>query len=62
MQEHFYALYVFTVQSNVGVTTTPPLLVDFEDLPYPQGRSYTPRFCIKMTAQDARAVIKNHFA
>ncbi len=34
MLEHFYALYVFTVQSNGGVATT-PLLVDFEDLPYP---------------------------
>ncbi len=39
-----------------------PLLVEFEDLPYPRGRSYTPRFCIKMTAKDAQAVIKNHFA
>ncbi len=29
MQEHFNALYVFTVQSNGGVGTTPPLLVDF---------------------------------
>ncbi len=34
MKEHFYALYLFTVQSNGGVST--PLLVDFEDLPYPQ--------------------------
>ncbi len=42
MQEQFYALYVFTVQSNGGVAT--PLLVDFEDLPYPRGRSYTLRF------------------
>ncbi len=58
--EHFYALYVFTVQSNSGVETL--LLVDFEDLPYPRGRSYTPRFCIKMTAKDARAVSKNDFA
>ncbi len=39
-----------------------PLLVDFEDLPYPRGRSCTPRFCIKMTAKDARTAIKNHFA
>ncbi len=31
MQEHFCAFYVFTVQSNGGVATT-PLLVDFEDL------------------------------
>ncbi len=38
-----------------GVATTTPLLVEFEDLPYPWGRSYTPRFCIKMTAKDARA-------
>ncbi len=54
MQEHFYALYVFIVQSNGGVATTPtPLLVDFEDLPYPRGRSYTPRFGIKMTAKDS---------
>ncbi len=60
MQEHFYALYGFTVQSNGGVATT-PVLVDFEDLTYPQGRSYTPLFCIKMTAKDARTVIKNHF-
>ncbi len=61
MQEHFYALYVFTVQSNDGVATS-PLLFDFEDLPYPRGRSYTPRFCIKMTAKDARTAIENHFA
>ena len=53
MQEHFYALYVFTVQGNGGVATT-SVLVDFEDLPYPRGRFYTPRFCIKMTAKDAR--------
>ncbi len=59
MQEHFYALYVFTVQS-IGVATT-PLLVDFEDLPYPRG-SYTPRSCIEMTAKDARTAIQNHFA
>ncbi len=47
MQEHFYhvyALYMFTVQSNGGVATTHLLLVNFEDLPYPRGRSYTPRF------------------
>ncbi len=61
MHEHFYALYVFTVQSKGGVATT-PLLVDFEDLPYPWGRSYAPRFCIKVTAKDAWAVMKNHFA
>ncbi len=36
MQGHFYALYLFIVQSNNGVATTPPLLVDFEDLPYPR--------------------------
>ncbi len=62
MQEHFYALYVLTVQSNGGVAISPPLLADFEDLPYPRGMSYTPRFCIKMTAKDARPVIKNHFS
>ncbi len=61
MQEHFYALYVFTVQSNGEVATTPPLLVDFEYLPYP-GKVLYPLFCIKMTAKDARTVIKNHFA
>ncbi len=61
MQEHFYALYRFTVQSNGGVAAT-ALLVDFEDLPYPRVRSYTPRFCIDMTAKDAQAAIKNHFA
>ncbi len=55
MQEHFYALYVFTVRSNGGVATTPPLLVDFEDLPYPV-------FASKMTAEDARTAIKDHFA
>ncbi len=33
MQEHLYVLYVFTVQSNGGMATT-PLLVDYEDLPY----------------------------
>ena len=60
MKEHFYAFYVFTVQNNGGVAPPPPL-VDFEDLPYPRGRSYTPRFCIKMTAKDARAVIKKSF-
>ena len=42
LQEDFYALYVFTEQSNGGVTTT--LLVDYDDLPYPTGRSYTPPF------------------
>ncbi len=57
MQEHFYPLNMFTVQSNGGVA-----LVDFEDLPYPRGRSYTPRFCIKKTAKDARTAIKNPFA
>ncbi len=36
MREHFDALYVFTVQSNGEVATTPPLLVNFEDLPYPR--------------------------
>ncbi len=41
MQEHFSALYVFTVQINGGVAT-PPLRVDFEDLPYPRERPYTP--------------------
>ncbi len=61
MEEHFYALYVFTLRSNGGVAST-PLLVDFEDLPYPQGRSYTPRFYIKMTAKDARTATKIHFA
>ncbi len=60
MQEHFNAFYVFTVQSVGGVAT--PLLVDFENLPYPRGRSYTPRFCIKMTAKDAWAAVKNYFA
>ncbi len=36
MQEHFYALYVLTVQSTVIVEWQPPsLLVDFEDLPCP---------------------------
>ncbi len=37
MQEPFYALYVFTVESN-GEVAPPhpqPPLVDFEDLPYP---------------------------
>ncbi len=60
MQEHFNVLYVFTVQSNGGVA--PPLLVDFEDLPYPRGRSYTLCFCINMTAKDARTTMENHFA
>ena len=59
---HSTTVYVFSVQSNGGVATTPsPLLADFEDLPYPWGMSYTPRFCIKVTAKDAQAVIKNHF-
>ena len=39
----------FTVQSNGGVATTPYLL------PYPPGKVPSPRFCIKMTAKDARA-------
>ena len=60
MQEQLYALYMFTVQSNGGVVTT--LLVDFEDLLYPGECTIHPFFCIKMTANDARAVIKNHFA
>ena len=59
MQEHNYVLYMFTVQSNRRVATT-PLLVDFEDFPYPwEGPT---RFCIKITARDTRVVIKNHFA
>ncbi len=63
MQEHFYALYV----SNGGVATT-PLIVEFEVLPYPRvGEGPIPPplfffFCINMTAKDARAAIKNHFA
>ncbi len=55
----FYVFYVFTVQSQWwSGNHPPPLLVDFEDLPYPRGRSYTPRFCTKMTAKDARTVLK----
>ncbi len=61
MQERCYAFYVFTVQRNGGLATT-LLLVDFEDLSFSRGRSQTPRFCIKMTAKDARTAIKNHFA
>ncbi len=30
-------------------------------LTLPRGRSYTPRFCIKMPAKDARSATTNHF-
>ena len=56
MQEHYYLLYVFTVQSQWW-SGNPPL-VDFADSPYNRGRSYTHRFCIKMTAKDARTATK----
>ncbi len=35
MQEQFYALYVFTVQSNGGVATTPPYLSTLKIYPTP---------------------------
>ena len=59
MQEH--TLYVFTVQSNGAVATTPHTcrLLRFT---LPPGKVLYPPFCIKMTAKDARAVIKNHVA
>ncbi len=52
MHEHFYALYVFTVQSNGRVETTPsPLLVDFEDLTYPRGRCFASKLTQRMPGQ-----------
>ncbi len=62
MQEHFVMYFTCLLYKVIGGVATTPLLVDFEDLPYPRGRSYTPSFCIKMTAKDARRAIKNHFA
>ncbi len=52
MQEHFYALYVFTVQSNGGVVTN-PYLSTLKTYPNPGDRESPmhPVFCIKMTAK-----------
>ncbi len=48
MQEHLNALYAFTVQSNHhGGMATTPLLVDFEDLPYPLEGPMHPVFASK---------------
>ncbi len=56
MQEHFCALYVFTVQRNGGVATPPP---PYLSTPTPgEGNNYTPRSCIKMTAKDAGQLLK----
>ena len=60
IQEHFHALYVFTVQSTGGVAT-PTNLSTLKIYPAP-GEGPIHRFCIKMTTKDARAVIKSHFA
>ena len=60
MQEHFYVLNVFTVQSQWWSGNT-PLLVEFEDLPYPGEGPIPPIFASKMTAKDAWTAIKNHF-
>ncbi len=62
MQEYFYALYLFTVQINGGVATIPPYLSTLKIYPNSVEGLYTPRFFIKMTAKDARVVIKNHFS
>ncbi len=58
IQKHVYALHVFTVQSNGGVVTTCRLW-RFNPTP---GEGPIPRFCVKMTAKNALAVSKNHFA
>ena len=41
MQEHFYALYVFTVQSNGGVATPLPHLSTLKTYPTPGKVLYT---------------------
>ena len=60
MEEHFYALYVFTVQSNGGVATPPPPLVDFEleDLPYPREGPIHPVFASKWPRRMPRQLLK----
>ncbi len=46
MQKHFYGLYVFTVQSNTRVATS-PVPVNFKDLPYPREGPIHPVFASK---------------
>ncbi len=57
LKEHFYALYVFIVQSNGGVATT-SLLVDFVDLPYPGEGHNTPIFASKWPQRMQKPLLK----
>ncbi len=47
MQEHFYALYVFTVQSNGGVAPPPPYLSTLKTYPTTGERPRHPVFASK---------------
>ncbi len=49
-QDHFNALLLYKVMMEWQPT---PYLSTLKTYPTP-GRSYTPRFCIKMTTKDAR--------
>ncbi len=59
MQEHSYALYVFTVQSNGGVATT-PYLSTLKTYPTP-GEGPIPPFLHQNDRKGGPVVIKNHF-
>ncbi len=62
MQEHFYVLYLFTVQSQWW-SGNPPYLSTLKIYPTPGEGPIPPVFASKAkTAKDARTAIKNHFA
>ncbi len=59
MQEHFYALYVFTVQSNGGVATTPPpYLLILKTYPTPGEGPIHPVFASKWLQRMRRQLLK----
>ena len=62
MQEHLYALYMFTVQSNGGEATTTPYLLTLKIYPNPGEGPIPTVFASKWPQKDARAVITNHSA
>ncbi len=54
----YYVLYVFTVQSDGGVATTPHLSTIIYPTP---GKVLLTLLCIKVTAKGARTAIEKHF-